>query len=111
MGCRSSGLQILHELEDLKLVEEPLDKTWRRFFPTVSRARARNYLYPEPYSDEFCRLYAEPLVDFVRAVRLLAGAIEGLTARSGISPDAKDLALETINLLRRSNTPVLEVNS
>jgi hypothetical protein len=99
---------ILHELGDLKLVEEPLDKTWRRFFPTVSRAQARNYPYPLPYTDEFCRLYAEPLGDFVKAVRFLAGAIRRLTAPDGDGRATKDVALETINLLRRSNTPVLE---
>ena len=99
---------ILHPLDDLKLVVEPLDQTWRRFFPTVSRAQARNYLYPVPYTEEFCRLYAEPLVDFVQALRLFAGAIEPLTAPSGNGRAAKDLALQTINLLRRSNTPVIE---
>jgi hypothetical protein len=99
---------ILHALDDLKLVVEPLDKTWRRFFPAVSRAQARNYLYPAPYTEEFCRLYAEPLVDFVQALRLFAGAIKTLTARSGNGAAAKDLALEAINLLRRSNTPVIE---
>ncbi len=99
---------ILHALEDLELVQEPLDKTWHGFFPTVSRAQARNYLYPLPYTDEFCRLYAEPLGDFVKAVRFLAGAIRRLTAPDGDGRATKDVALETINLLRRSNTPVLE---
>jgi hypothetical protein len=99
---------MLHALDDLRLVEEPLDKTWRRFFPTVSRAQARNYPYPVPYTEEFCRLYAEPLVDFVHALHLFAGAIESLRAPNGDGPPANDLALNTINLLRRSNTPVIE---
>ena len=98
---------ILHALDDLKLVVEPLDKTWRRFFPTVSRAKAPNYPYPVPYTEEFCHLYAEPLVDFVQALRLFAGAIQGLTTPSG-NGAGNDLALDTINLLRRSNTPVME---
>jgi hypothetical protein len=99
---------VLHALDDLKLVQEPLHQTWSRFFPTVSRAQARSYPYPVPYTEEFCRLYAEPLVDFVQALRLFAGAIEPLTAPSGNGRAAKDLSLETINLLRRSNTPVIE---
>jgi hypothetical protein len=109
LGIRNPSL-LLHGLNDLDLVEEPPEKTWRQFFPTVSRARANKYPYPMPYTEEFCRLYAEPVFDFVQAARLFAGAIKHLAKRSLDNPDANEQALETINLLRRPISAIIDRN-
>ena len=101
---------LLHGLDDVALVEEAPEKTWRRFFPTVSRARARRYQYPKPYTEEFCRLYAEPVFDFVLAARLLAGAVHHLRAGSGGDPETNKQALETINFLRRPTSAIVDRN-
>jgi hypothetical protein len=75
---------ILHALDDLKLVEEPLDKTWSRFFPTVSRAQARNYRTRRPTRKSSAVYIAEPLEPFLQGVRLFATVIQPFTVRAGL---------------------------
>ena len=102
---------LLRGLDDVALVEESPEKTWRRFFPTVSRAKARRYQYPRPYTEEFCHLYAEPVFDFVLAARLFAGAINHVRACSDGDPQANNQALQSINLLRRPTSAIVHRNS
>ena len=94
---------LLHGLNDLSLVEEPLDQTWSKFFPGVEGAKRKSYRYPLPYTDEFCHLYAEPLSSFVRATQLFAGAVEHIASARAADVSLASEALESINLLRRPN--------
>jgi hypothetical protein len=101
---------LLHGLNDVELVEESPEKTWRQFFPTVPRARANTYQYPRPYTEEFCRVYAEPVFDFVVAARLFAGAVKRL-AEHKKDPQAEEHALETMNVLRRPISAIVDRTS
>ena len=72
----------------------------------------KSYPYPPPYTDEFCQLYAERLSSFVHATQLFAGAVEHIaSARSAAVSLASEQALETINLLRRPISAVVERNA
>jgi hypothetical protein len=103
---------LLHGLNDLELQEESLDRTWSKFFPRVEWEKRKTYPYPLPYTEEFCRLYAEPLFSFVKATRLFAGAVKHLArTQSGDVNLASEQALETMNLLRRPISAVLERNA
>ena len=105
-GQKPSAL--LHGLNDLRLVEEPLDHTWIKFFPGVEWAKRKSYPYPLPYTDEFCHLYAERLSSFVHATQLFAGAVEHIASASAADVSLAREALETINLLRRPISAVVE---
>ncbi len=56
--------------------EEPITKTWARFFPRIPAEQRATYQYPEPYSDEFWHLYAEPVDDFLAAARMFKQAFD-----------------------------------
>jgi hypothetical protein len=103
---------LLHELIDITPRNERPGQTWGKFFPAVSLGKKDTFQYPIPYSDEFCSLYAERVFDFCQAARLLTGAMLHLqrsTQPPVENPDlARGQALETINLLRRSVSSVLE---
>jgi len=102
---------LVHDLNDLTLVEETPGKTWSRFFPSVKQSKD-TFPYPQPYSPEFFELYGEPLLDFCDAAQLLVGAISRLGGKApnvkGEPKPAEAQALNTINLLRRSVTSVLD---
>jgi hypothetical protein len=103
---------LLHGLNDVDLVEEALDKTWGQFFPRVEWGKRKTYPYPLPYTDEFRHLYAEPLSSFVHATQLFVGAVEHVaSAQAGHVSLASEQALETINLLRRPISAVVERNA
>jgi hypothetical protein len=111
IGDRKPGV-LLHGLNDVDLVEERLDKTWSRFFPVVEWKKRNTYAYPLPYTDKFCHLYAEPLSSFVHATQLFAGAVEHVaSAQAGHVSLASEQALETMNLLRRPISAVVERNA
>lgn len=57
---------------------ESLSKTWVRFFPDTPREERETREYPLPLSEEFWREYAEPLDQFVNAVRALEDALRYL---------------------------------
>jgi hypothetical protein len=96
---------LIHELNDLTLVEESPGKTWSRFFPSVEFSKRDSFAYPQPYTVEFCRLYGEPLFDFCNAATLLVGAMSHLGFKQpevkGDQKLAREQANDTINLLRR----------
>jgi hypothetical protein len=111
VGDRKPSI-LLHGLNDLELVQEALDKTWAKFFPGVEWRNRNTHPYPLPYTDEFCHVYAEPLSSFVRATQLFAGAVEHVASPpSGDVSLASQQALETINLLRRPISAVVERNA
>jgi len=69
---------LIHDLHDLNIKEEALAETWYRFFPSVPERERETFAYPVPYSLAFQELYAEPISEFWRGVRLFAGCVEHL---------------------------------
>lgn len=106
------GTVLIHGLNDLNLVEESPGKTWSSFFPTVEFSERDTFSYPRPYTEEFCHLYGERLIDFCKAAKLLVGAMLHLSAvQPQINGDhrlAKEQALDAINILRRPVSSVLD---
>lgn len=62
--------------EDRGLSEETLFESWCDFFPTVLEDRQATYEYPRPLTDEFWRLYAEPVEVFLRYALILKQAVK-----------------------------------
>lgn len=68
-------------LQDLRRAQwqfEPLDGTWGRFFPNVPEDQRATYFYPPPMSENFWRMYAEPVDAFIDGALALYQAIAGL---------------------------------
>lgn len=57
--------------------QEPLDKTWAGYFPSV--AGGERGTYPHPGTAEFWRVYAEPVSEFMMFAWSLVNAIEAIT--------------------------------
>jgi len=70
----------LQELDHFKWGNEPLGKTWARFFPDVPSSEAETYDYPLPSTPEFWRQYAEPVESFLGAARILYNSYKELEA-------------------------------
>ena len=70
------------------------------------------FSYPQPYTNAFCQLYGERLIDFCNAAKLLVGAMLYLSGKQRSIDDdpqlARQQALDTINLLRRPVSSVLD---
>ena len=62
---------IVQSLRGVGLTVEPLSNTWTRFFPDVPVAERSTFSYPEPLTDSFWKIYAEPLQDFLSGARAL----------------------------------------
>ena len=62
---------IVQSLRGVGLAVEPLCDTWARFFPSVPVAERERFAYPEPLTDSFWKIYAEPLRDFLSGARAL----------------------------------------
>jgi hypothetical protein len=103
---------LIHGLNDLALTEEAPSETWSRFFPGVEFSKRNTFAYPQPYTVEFCQLYGERLIDFCKAAKLLVGAISHLGRQQpeikGDPKVAREQAIDTINLLRRPISSVLD---
>jgi hypothetical protein len=52
--------------EETGLTEEDLLETWCDFFPSIPRSKRLTYTYPQPLTDDFWRIYEEPLEVFLR---------------------------------------------
>ncbi len=74
----SSPHVVLQKLERNELEEEPLGKTLGPFFPTVTPEDRETFSYPRPTSEDFWKLYAEPLHEFYVGANTLLRAIQGL---------------------------------
>jgi hypothetical protein len=70
---------ILTGLEGRNIRSEPLSATWHRFFPSVARQQADSFAYPNPGSEDFWRLYAEPVDLFLERAAFIERALRGLT--------------------------------
>ncbi len=77
MWCRPARV-IIQRLETGEWRQEPLTATWARFFPGIPVTNWETSAYPPPGTNEFWRLYEEPIEDFLRAALLLRTALEGL---------------------------------
>lgn len=69
---------IIRNVSENTFEEEPLSKTWARFFPSVPESDKDDFNYPGPLSERFWRLYAEPVHDFLDAARSLRSALRAL---------------------------------
>jgi hypothetical protein len=94
---RPSGV-LLQGLRRFESMWEPqLSTTWGRFFPAVPREDRNAYAYPMPVSDEFWRLYGEPLDAFQDAAEALRDALRDTDA-IGDGP-RKKRGLQALNAL------------
>jgi len=59
---------------------EPLEKTWSRFFPRVPTEKRESWDYPMPLSENFWKMYAEPVEEFVQGAQILKNALMDLSA-------------------------------
>ncbi len=65
---------------------ESVTETWARFFPDIPRGELTGYPYPLPLTEDFWRIYAEPLDAFVSGAAALRDALKDLTATEAKSP-------------------------
>jgi|CXWL01.1.fsa_nt_gi hypothetical protein len=55
-------IQPIDDYGDLgELTEEPIGRTWGKFFPSVPENKRDVYPYPMPHDDEFWKIYTEPV--------------------------------------------------
>jgi hypothetical protein len=59
-------------------IHERLGDTWGRFFPSVSPREWNTFDYPCPLTEDFWRLYSEPIDTFLRYVSILDCATQYL---------------------------------
>jgi hypothetical protein len=109
---------VIHALHDLNTKEERLEETWYRFFPSVPERERETFAYPVPYSLAFRELYAEPVFEFWRGVRLFAGCVEHLgplvksSSAAALESEESQIisraqAVDALNLLRKYVSQVL----
>jgi hypothetical protein len=67
----SEARAIVQPLRGVGIAVEPLSETWTRFFPKVPIGQRETFAYPEPLTDSFWEIYAEPLQDFLSGARAL----------------------------------------
>jgi len=103
---------LIHGFNDLNLREEPPGKTWGRYFPNIEIHNKDTFQYPLPYSDEFCEMYAERVIDSCRGARFFAGVVKHLRPEA-VTPESEIVraqALEGINILRKPVTSMVELD-
>jgi hypothetical protein len=69
---------IVQGLRSPVLEVEPISKTWARFFPETPLRDRETFAYPQPLTESFWKLYAEPLHDFLSAARALRELLSAL---------------------------------
>ena len=75
---------VVQPLRGVGLTAEPLSETWARFFPAVPAEARDTFAYPQPLTNSFWEMYAEPLQDFLsgaRALMELLSAVQMQTTR------------------------------
>ena len=70
---------VLRDLRTGEIHEESLTETWNRYFPDLSPADLAAYTYPLISSEDFWRIYAEPIAAFMEAARALRDALSPLS--------------------------------
>ena len=63
--------------------EEPLAKTWGRYFPKAAEEERETYQYPTPFTSEFWQQYAEPVDEFYQSAEALYRALLQLDGKDG----------------------------
>lgn len=71
---------VLADLDGADVTEEPLGRTWARFFPDVPPKQRETYPYPVPLTKSFWQQYAEPIEAFVEGALALRTAVNALKA-------------------------------
>ena len=72
---------VTQPLRGVGIAVEPLTTTWERFFPGVPLSERHEFAYPEPLTDAFWKIYAEPLDDFLSGARALAEVLSSVKAQ------------------------------
>jgi hypothetical protein len=75
--------QITYVADEIE--EEEIDRTWSWFFPEVRPQARLRYPYPLPLSEEFWRVYAEPVPTFIRYALVLQQGIQPLSRSSDLA--------------------------
>jgi len=83
---------------------EPLSAWWSKFFPDVPPDEADHFQYPLPFSPAFWKMYAEPVFEFMAAMKLFQEAIDALTKPQQFNQSARETL---INELSKGVSPVL----
>ncbi len=93
---------LLQDLHTGAWDREPLSRTWARFFPALSRLDAEVHPYPLPGTEDFWRLYGEPVREFIAAAELLRRAVDALgpgQSSGGRRNHEVRAAMDPLNLL------------
>lgn len=75
---------VVQPVRGVGLTAEPLSETYARFFPGVPAEARNTFVYPQPLTNAFWEMYAEPLQDFLsgaRALMELLSAVQMQTSR------------------------------
>lgn len=80
---------VLRDLRGRDVREEPLSRTFTRFFIGVPPEETETYLYPRPGTMEFARQYCEPLDDFLEAAFVLRDVADTLLLKTPIKDMTK----------------------
>ncbi len=100
---------LLQDLHTGAWDREPLSRTWARFFPALSRLDAEVHPYPLPGTEDFWRLYGEPVREFIAAADLLLRAVDALgpgQSSGGRRNHEVRAAMDRLNLLLGPISPV-----
>lgn len=86
------------------------DSNWRRYFPSVPTDQVETFSYPQPLTEEFWQVYAEPVHDFVRVANYVRDMIQNLRLIPEdpwviIGGDRRWHGLDTLNRLLASSAP------
>jgi hypothetical protein len=83
---------LIQPLRGISLVAEPLSATWSCFFPDVPPHQRDIFGYPEPLSEEFWKLYAEPVAHFLSGMHALQELHQAIRLFQARSPAQRELA-------------------
>ena len=103
------GAYLRRKLGDFEITFESLSESWAHYFPGVSAADLDSYQYPPVFGLEFWRQYAEPLSEFVDAVRMFREAVDALRNlehQSRLSPEQTQPWLRAERVIHALSEPV-----
>lgn len=83
------------------------DRDWAPYFPSVTPQEAAAFEYPVPCSEEFWRLYAEPLDQFHLLAHTMADVLDGLSGDYVVEIPVPDV---TMNRLLSPIQPMLQTD-
>jgi hypothetical protein len=104
-----AGVFLRSDLGSFDLTFEKLSRTWGTYFPDVPPEQRDIYQYPIPFTGDFWREYAEPVVNFFGAARKFYEAVETLTklrTRQRLSGDQWREGVAALEVINRLAVPV-----